>query len=117
MLRAGCKPILALAGILAGAVAGLAFTDVAQAGHGGGGGFHGGGGGGFHGGGGGGFQCGGGGGFHGGGGGGCGFHTFHAAPSGGRSYSGRGFQSHSARISAGGNARYSYHGRSGISHG
>jgi hypothetical protein len=105
MLRAGCKPILALAGILAGAVAGLAFTDLAQAGHGGGGGFHGGGGGGFHGGGGGGFHGGGGGGFHGGGGGGFhrgggggfhrgggfhsaggfrggGFHTFHAAPSG-----------------------------------
>src|SRR5215475_8782080 len=45
MLRAGFgkQVSLALAAILAGAVVGLAFTDVAQAGHGGGGGFHGGG--------------------------------------------------------------------------
>jgi hypothetical protein len=46
-----------------------------------------------------------------------GFHSFRAAPSGGRSYSARGFQSHSARTSAGGGARFSYRGRSGISHG
>src|SRR6516164_7039167 len=115
MLRAayGKRIRLALAGILAGAVMGLAFADVARAGRGGGGGFHGGGGG-FH---------GGGGGFHGGGGGhsaggfrGGGFHTFHAAPSGGRGYSVRSFQSHSARTNAGGNARYSYHGQPAISH-
>jgi len=148
MLRAACgKQIsLALAAILAGAVVGLVFADVAQAGRGGGGGgggFHGGGGGGFHGGGGGGFHGGGGGGFHGGMGGGFhggggfhpaggfhggggfhsaggfrggGFHTFHAAPSEGRSYSARGFQSHSVRTYGGGNARYSYHGRSSTSH-
>ena len=53
MLRAayGKRIRLALAGILAGAVMVLAFADVARAGRGGGGGFHGGGGGGFHGGG------------------------------------------------------------------
>jgi hypothetical protein len=106
MLRAGCgkQIVLALAGILAGALEGLAFTDVAQAGHGGGGG------GGFHGGGGGGFR--GGGGFHGGG-------SFHSAGGfrggGGRSYGVRGFQSHSAHT-ASRNAGYSYQGRSGISH-
>ena len=116
MLRAACgKQIsLALTAILAVAVVWLMFADLAQAGRGGGGGFHGGGGGGFRGGGGGGR---GGGGFHSAGGfRGGGFHTFHAAPSGGRSYSARGFRSHSARSYAGGNARYSYHGRSGISH-
>jgi hypothetical protein len=129
MLRAAYGKLirLALAGILAGTVMGLAFADVAQAGRGGGGGggFHGGGGGfrggggGFHGGGGGfhgggGFRGGGGfhsaGGFHGGG-----FHSFRAMPSGGRSYSVRGFQSRSAHTYAGRNAGYSYHGRSGIS--
>src|SRR6516165_8431767 len=48
MLRAvyGKRIGLALAGILAGAVMGLAFADVAHAGRSGGGGFHGGGGGG-----------------------------------------------------------------------
>jgi hypothetical protein len=53
MLRAayGNRIGLAIAGILAGAFMGLAFSDVAEAGRGGGGGFHGGGGG-FHGGGG-----------------------------------------------------------------
>src|SRR6516225_368228 len=82
MLRAvyGKRIGLALAGILAGAVMGLAFADVAHAGRGGGGGFHGGGGG-FHVGGGGGFHAGAGfhsaAGFRGGS-----FHTFHAAPSG-----------------------------------
>src|SRR5262252_7264846 len=110
MLRAvyGKRIRLALAGILAGAVMGLAFADVARAGRGGGGGFHGGGGGGFHGGG---FRPAGG--FHGGGGlhsaggfRGGGFHTFDAAPSGGRGYSVRSFQSHSARTYAGGDARY-----------
>jgi hypothetical protein len=128
MLRAvyGKRIGLALAGILAGAVVGLAFADVARAGRGGGGGFHGGGGGGFHGGGGGGFHGGsfrpaggfhGGGGFHSAGGfRGGGSHTFHAAPSGGRGYSVRSFQSHSARTYAGGNARYSYHGQPAISH-
>jgi hypothetical protein len=127
MLRAACgKQIwLVLAGILAGAVVGLAFADAAQAGHGGGGGgggFHGGGGG-FHGGGGGGFH-GGGGVFHGGGGfhsaggfRGGGFHSFHAGPGGGHSYSAHGFQSHAAHTYAGGGARSGYHGRSGISHG
>src|SRR6516164_2915386 len=132
MLRAvyGKRIGLALAGILAGAVMGLAFADVARAGRGGGGGFHGGGGGGFHGGGGGGFHGGGGGGFHGGGGGGFrggagfhsaagfrggGLHSFHAAPHAGRSYSGLGFQSRSAHTYAGRNAGYNYHGRSGIS--
>ena len=120
MLRAayGKRIRLALAGILAGAVMVLAFADVARAGRGGGGGFHGGGGGGFHGGGfrpAGGFY--GGGGFHSAGGfRGGGFHSFHAAPSGGRGYSGRSFQSHSARTYAGGDAHYSYHGQPAISH-
>ena len=129
MLRAACgrQISLALAVILASAVVGLAFADVAQAGRGGGGGgFHGGGGGGFHGGMGGGFHGGGGfhpaGGFHGGGGfhsaggfrGGS-SHSFHAVPSGGRSYSVGSFQSRSAHTYAGRNAGYSYHGRSGIS--
>src|SRR6516164_9732603 len=126
MLRAvyGKRIGLALAGILAGAVMALAFADVARAGRGGGGGSHGGGGGGFHGGGGGGFHGGGfrpAGGFHGGG----GFHSaggfrgggFHTAPSGGRGYSVRSFQSHSARTNAGGNARNgSDHGQPAISH-
>src|SRR6516225_3732204 len=94
---------------------GLALAG-ARAGRGGGGGFHGGGGGGgFHGGGGGGFHAGAGfhsaAGFRGGS-----FHTFHAAPHAGRSYSGPGFQSRSAHTYAGRNAGYSYHGRSGISH-
>jgi LTXXQ motif family protein len=131
MLRAayGKRITLALAGILAGAVIGLASADLAQAGRGGGGGggFHGGGGGGFHGGGGGGFHGGGfhsAGGFHGGGGfhsaggfRGGGFHSFHAAPHVGHSYSVRGFQSRSAHTYAGRNAGYSYHGRPGSSRG
>ena len=128
MLRAAYSKLirLALAGILAGPVMGLAFVDVAQAGRGGGGGFHGGGGGGFHGGGG--SFHGGGGGFHGGGGfgggggfhsaggfHGGGFHSFHAMPSGGHGYGVRGFQSRSTHTYAGRNEGYSYHGRSGIS--
>ena len=126
MLRVayGKRTSLVLAAILAVAVVALVFADPAQAGRGGGGGgggFHGGGGGGggFRGGGGfhsaGGFHGGGsfhsGGGFHGGG-----LHSFRAAPSGGRSYGVRGFQSHSVRSYTGGHARTSYQGRSGISH-
>lgn len=146
MLRSACSKqvLLALAGIVAGAVVGLSFTDVAQAGRGGGGGFHGGGGGGFHGGGGGGFHGGGGGGFRVGGGGGGfhggggfrpaggfhgggfhsaggfrggGFHSLHIAPGRGRGYSVGHFQSHSAHTFASRKAPYGYHGRSGISHG
>ena len=110
-------------GILAGAVMEIAFTDLAQAGRGGGGGFHGGGGG-FHGGGGG-FH-GGGGGFHGGGGGGFhsaggfrggGFHSFRVAPHVGPSYRVGGFRSHSAHVYAARSAGRRYLGRSGISRG
>jgi LTXXQ motif family protein len=114
---------LVLAALLAGAVAGLVSTNLAQAAPGrGGGGGHGGGGGGFHGGGGGGFH-GGGGGFHGGGGGfhggggmhagggfrggggmraGGGYHVIHGAPGGGRRGFAGGGQSHPARNFAGG---------------
>jgi hypothetical protein len=97
MLRTvyGKRISLALAGILAGAVVALAFADAAQAGRGGGGGFHGGGGGGFRGGG--------------------GFHAFHAAPRVGRSYGVRGFQSRAVHTYAGRGARYGYRGPSGIS--
>ena len=130
MLRAACgkRISLALAGILAGAVVGLAFGDLAQAGRGGGGfhgvgGFRGGIGGGFHWGHGwrfpwwpaGGFR---GGGFHSAGGfRGGGFQFFRAMPSGGRSYSVRGFHSRSGRTYAGRNAVYGFRGRSGISRG